>query len=164
MVLKPDAATSTLYIPGSTASSRYEPSPRETVSRTTFVALLVTLTDAPAMTAPTGSVIVPTIMPLLDCAQTIELKAHSNIIVRTTTNLALYIIPPSYLRLINIGIISKISYAENHLCCCKCYSKYGMSLHILRKAVCLITKHSKSRELANGSLKKAANATIGEFG
>src|SRR5262247_2000530 len=32
-VLKPDAPTSTLYIPGSTASSRYEPSFRETVSR-----------------------------------------------------------------------------------------------------------------------------------
>src|SRR5262245_30280378 len=77
IVLKPEALTSTLYDPGSTASRRKPPSPDDLVSRTTFVALLVILIVAPPTTAPEGSVTVPAIIPLLDCART-ELLADGN--------------------------------------------------------------------------------------
>src|SRR6185295_6867654 len=76
IVLNPPAVTSSLYKPGSTASMRNAPSD-VVVSRETFVALLVILTVAPSTTAPDGSVIVPTINPLLDCATAELLKSGS---------------------------------------------------------------------------------------
>ena len=70
MVLNPPALTSILYEPGSTASRRKPPSADVFVSRVMLVALLVILTVAPSTTAPDGSVMVPAIIPLLDCART----------------------------------------------------------------------------------------------
>src|SRR4030095_13240071 len=57
--------------PGSTASRRKVPSDAVTVSRETLVDVLVIFTVPPEIVAPAGSVIVPTRIPLLDCARTI---------------------------------------------------------------------------------------------
>jgi hypothetical protein len=93
--------------------------------------MLVTFTAAPFTTAPVGSVTVPTMTPLLDCAQTFEPKAQSNAIVRVATKFALFIIPPSNLQLIIIGAASTKSCSRSYLCVGKCYSRYEMGLRAL---------------------------------
>src|ERR1044072_2152608 len=62
-------------MPGSSAGSVYVPSSPVVASRASPVATLVATTFAPLTTAPLGSVIVPVMVPLLDCAATGRTKA-----------------------------------------------------------------------------------------
>ena len=67
--LKFDEEISTEYRPAAKSWTEYDPSPFVVVSRVKLVPRFTTLTLAPEITAPLGSVTVPLIVPVAPCPQ-----------------------------------------------------------------------------------------------
>ena len=61
---KPQASTETLYVAGESAGKLYSPELLDSAFRVTPVAASETLTEAPTMALPDGSVTMPLISPL----------------------------------------------------------------------------------------------------
>src|SRR5579862_2090446 len=66
--LNPVASTATAYLPTSSGVATYSPDASVLVFTAILVPMLVMVIAAPAMTAPLGSVTVPTIEPAVVCA------------------------------------------------------------------------------------------------